>query len=476
MRSLVWFRADLRTQDNPALTQATRDADRGVVAVFVLCRTQWRKAHHLSDAKVDLMLRTLTVLKKDLEKLNIPLKVIDRNWFDEVPAALKTLCRDVEADALYFNREYEVNEQQRDEAVTDALEDVGLKVHAFTDQVAMDPGLNRTQKGDFYSVFTPFKKSWIAAHKDGKARDAAESPRKQPEMACESDEIPDRLPGFERTGHLHDRWPAGEHEALDRLSAFCDKRIADYHEQRDTPSLDGTSGLSPYLANGSLSPIQCLNAALEANNNRLDTGSQGAATWISEIIWREFYRHILVGFPRVCRHKPFKLETESIRWEDNDEHFEAWAEGRTGVPIVDAAMRQLLETGWMHNRLRMIVAMFFSKDLFLDWRRGERFFSEHLIDLDLASNNGGWQWSASTGVDAAPYFRIFNPFSQSKKCDPDGTFIRRYVPELKSLSDKTIHEPAQAKNDLFRSLDYPEPIVDHSKARERAIRAFKDNK
>lgn len=277
--------------------------------------------------------------------------------------------------------------------------------------------------------------------------------------------------------NLADRWPSGEKHALSRLKAFIDNRIADYADHRDTPSLGGTSTLSPPLAAGILSPRQCLHAALAANQNRIDSGKNGVVVWIQELIWREFHKSVLVGFPRVSRARAFKQDTERIRWKDDGKAFKAWCEGRTGYPIVDAAMRQLNATGWMHNRLRMITAAFLTKDLLIDWRKGEAYFASRLIDFDLASNNGGWQWSASTGTDAQPYFRIFNPTSQSERFDPDGAFIRKWVPELEDLPAKQIHAPAdKAGRDLFSGLDYPDPIVDHAKARDRAIKVFKDLK
>jgi deoxyribodipyrimidine photo-lyase len=222
-----------------------------------------------------------------------------------------------------------------------------------------------------------------------------------------------------------------------------------------------------------LSPRQCLHAALAANQGEFDSGNPGVVTWINELLWREFYKHILVGYPRVSRHRAFRLETEAVPWRHAPQELAAWQEGRTGLPIIDAAMRQLLATGWMHNRLRMIVAMFLTKNLLIDWREGERFFMRHLIDGDLAANNGGWQWSASTGTDAAPYFRIFNPISQSQKFDPDGHFIRQWVPELAGLNKRDIHDPSSLGG-LFAPSGYPRPIVDLSRSRERALAAFKN--
>ncbi|RKP17893.1 DNA photolyase, FAD-binding/Cryptochrome, partial [Rozella allomycis CSF55] len=222
---------------------------------------------------------------------------------------------------------------------------------------------------------------------------------------------------------------------------------------------------------------ECLNEALIANKGLLDSGNEGAVTWISELCWREFYRHVLFHYPRVCMYQPFKLETKNIKWRDDPEGFEKWCKGETGYPIVDAGMRQLNKTGWMHNRSRMIAAMFLTKDLLIDWRKGEKYFMENLIDGDFASNNGGWQWSASTGTDSQPYFRVFNPLLQSQKNDPDGVFIKKWVPELKGLNKKQIHCPKDCLGaSEFKKLNYPLPLVDHDMARKRAIDAFKNLK
>ncbi|MEK1908449.1 MAG: FAD-binding domain-containing protein, partial [Pseudomonas sp.] len=229
---------------------------------------------------------------------------------------------------------------------------------------------------------------------------------------------------------------------------------------------------STYLAAGVISPRQCLHAALRGNQGEFDSGNPGAVSWINELLWREFYKHILVGYPRVSRHRAFRPETEALPWRDAPQDLLAWQQGRTGIPLIDAAMRQLLATGWMHNRLRMVVAMFLTKNLLIDWREGERFFMRHLIDGDLAANNGGWQWSASTGTDAAPYFRIFNPISQSQKFDADGRFIRTWLPELVGLNKRDIHDPS-AMGGVFGLAEYPRPIVDLAHSRERVLQAFR---
>jgi deoxyribodipyrimidine photo-lyase len=464
----MWFRSDLRVKDNTALHHACKDADEGVIGVFAICPKQWAD-HDWGSMKVDFVLRNLRSLSDALDKLGIPLLLIRTGRFDKVPQKLLQLANRHACDALYFNGEYEVNERQRDREVTALFEKHGRTVHDFTDQVILDVSRLRTRAGGWYTVFTPFKRTWCDVLQDDGPPRIWPKPRRQQNPGIKSDALPQSLTGF--TGHRRpDLWPEGEQAAHKLLKDFVSKRIGDYHQARDFPGVDGTSTLSPYLAAGVLSPRQCLAAALDANDGRLDSGRKGVTTWISELIWREFYRHILLGFPRVCMHRPFRLETEKLRWRDDQDRFRAWCQGQTGFPIVDAGMRQLAQTGWMHNRLRMVVAMFLTKDLFIDWRWGERHFMQHLVDGDFASNNGGWQWSASTGTDAAPYFRIFNPISQSRRFDKDGDFIRRFVPELRDLPAGVIHEPDE---DLAREVDYPKPIVDRAAARRHAIESFR---
>ncbi len=468
MRPLVWLRADLRVADNPALHHACAAASRGCIAVFVITPEQWRE-HHWSDVKVDLILRTLGELSGELDKINVPLLVRTAGRFRDVPQLLLDLARKHECDELHFCHEYEVNESRRDETVTGIFEDAGLRVRGWHDQTIVPPGDLRTGSDGYYTVFTPFFRAWKKRLGRDGIPEALSRPKRQRDRACAPDEIPAAVDGFEFAGASPDLWPAGEREARRRLARFIDKRIRGYSTARDHPALDATSRLSPYLTVGAISIGQCLRAAVEANGNSLGRKT-GAATWISELAWREFYRHFLVGFPRVCMDRPFKLKTEKIQWRDDDKGFDAWREGRTGVPIVDAAMRQLDETGWMHNRLRMVTAMFLTKDLFIDWRRGERYFMQRLIDGDLASNNGGWQWSASTGADAAPWFRVFNPYRQSERFDADGEFIRTWVSELSKVEGDDVHDPPPL---LREQLGYPIAIVDHAEAARRAIAAFK---
>jgi len=473
MRALVWFRSDLRVRDNTALHHACARATRGVVAVFTICPGQWRE-HDLGGMKVEFVLRNLRELSSRLEGLNIPLKVLTIDRFDGVPEAIAGLMGELECDGLFFNREYEVNELRRDEAVTARVLELGREVHAYTDQVMVEPGRVRTNDGAWYKVFTPFSRAWAQAVEEDGGIEVLRAPRKQAEMPIEPDAVPESVDGFDLSVGRDDLWPAGEAHAASRLRAFIEGRIDSYKERRDSPAVNGTSTMSPYLTLGVVSPRQCVRAGLDAGGQlpSKKTKRSGPNAWISELVWREFYKHVLVGFPRVSMGKAFQPQTERIKWSYDEEAFEAWREGRTGYPIVDAAMRQLNQTGWMHNRLRMIVAMFLTKDLLIDWRWGERYFMQRLVDGDLASNNGGWQWSASTGTDAAPYFRIYNPTEQGKRHDPEGAFVKKFVPELAELNGKFTHEPWELGEIERADIEYPERMVDHAKARERVMAVF----
>lgn len=473
-RHLVWLRADLRTIDNTALLAACKEKAAEVACVYAITPQQWL-AHDVAAVRVDFELRTLAVLQKNLAALNIPLLILKVPDFNALPKSLAALASRHRINAVHANRQYECNEIARDQAVAAALEKSGIPLSLHHDQCAVPPGTICKNDGGLYSVFTPFKKTWLERLVSCGFQPQPAPPKRLGKFT-ESDVVPDRAEGF--SSHVDPDvaavwWPAGEGAALKRLADFSNRKLQDYLVQRDLPATDGVSRLSPYLAMGALSPRQCLNAAF--NHRALHGESAGGNQWIAELGWRDFYKHVMAGWPRVCQHRPFKLETDPIRWRHDEKEFRQWCEGRTGFPLVDAAMRQLQQTGWMHNRLRMVVAMFLTKDLFIDWRWGEKFFMQHLIDGDLSANNGGWQWSASTGNDAAPYFRIFNPVAQSMKCDPQGLFIREYIPELRQVPTAEIHAPhGKGQASLFSS--YPAPMVDHRMARERVLAAFKSLK
>lgn len=486
-RQLVWFRSDLRLEDNPALFRACQQGE--VVAVFVHSPEQWQE-HGWGDLKTAFVLSNLHALAQQLRQLNIPLKILTVTRFSYAPQALLELAKELGINKLLFNDEYEWNEQQRDNAVVEAFTQAGINVERFTDQVIFPPGSIRTGKGDFYTVFTPFYRNWLSQLKPEHL-----VPLPAPQAQAPTQLANDPLPAFVSSQQLK-LWPAGEAAAHQKLQDFAEQALNNYDQQRDFPALAGTSQISAYLAAGVLSPRQGLAAAQMHSAGRFMDKSTGAGVWVSELVWREFYRHLLIGFPRISKGRAFKPATEKLAWRSIENSkvqrdLQAWQTGQTGFPIIDAAMRQLLETGWMHNRLRMLVAMFLSKNLLIDWRVGEAFFMQHLIDGDLAANNGGWQWAASTGTDAVPYFRIFNPYTQSAKFDPQGEFIRHYLPELAHLNNKDIHQPPANKlvvdklseglftNESFgdesgnrKSSSYPAPIIDLKLSRDRVMQAF----
>ncbi|MCY1278150.1 Deoxyribodipyrimidine photo-lyase [compost metagenome] len=469
MRQLMWFRTDLRVQDNTAL-HATLTAG-PTIALYLISPGQWR-THDDAPAKVDFWLRNLAELARALDRLNVPLLIRQADTWADAPGVVRDLCRDLDIRAVQVNEEYGVNEVRRDRAVAERLAADGIVLRSHLDQLFFRPGSVLTRSGGYFQVYSQFRK--VCYQRLHTALPGClPPPMAQAELGIPGDTPPATVDGFPApAASLRQLWPAGEAAAQERLETFALETLRCYEERRDFPAHPGTSQLSPYLAAGVLSPRQCLHAALRNNQGEFDSGSPGVVCWINELLWREFYKHILAGFPRVSQHRPFRRETEALAWRNAPEELEAWQQGRTGIPIVDAAMRQLLATGWMHNRLRMVVAMFLSKNLLIDWREGERWFMRHLIDGDLAANNGGWQWSASTGTDAAPYFRIFNPVSQSQKFDPDGHFLRHWLPELGHLDKRDIHNPA-GLGGLFGVEGYPAPLVELSTSRERALAAFK---
>ena len=469
MKSVVWFRRDLRIADNTALYQAARESSEGVVGLFVITAHQW-KEHDEADCKVEFWLDNLAILSTELAKLRIPLRIETSETFADVPDLIVNFTRKNKCSAVYLNREYEVNELRRDANVALACRQSDIGVRRFHDRIVVPPREITTKEGKFYSVFTPYRRVWETKALD--FLDVLPKPQKQPELKLMPSKVPVKVPGFEFSGLRKDLWKAGEKEAHRRLGKFTDK-ISNYQEARDTPSINGTSLLSPYLAAGVISPRQCLAAAVAANNGKV-RNDDGPSTWISELCWRDFYTHVMVACPRVSRHQPFKSKTNALNWRTNEDDFEAWSTGQTGYPLVDAGMRQLNQTGWMHNRLRMVTAMFLTKNLLIDWRWGERYFMQRLVDGDLAANNGGWQWSASTGTDSVPYFRIFNPFSQSKRFDPEGLFIKKMCPELQDVPPSALHDPKKLTASISElELDYPGFVVDYKAGRERALKAFK---
>lgn len=461
--NLVWFRSDLRAYDNPAFQAAMHSGS--CVAVYCLAVNQW-EMHGVSEHKRSLIVRQLFSLAEDLAALNVPLRVINCGTFSGIQSELAELCCQIGITKVFCNHEYELNERRLTQDVETSLQTVRVDLHAFHDQCAIEPGQILNQSGEMYQVYTSFKQRYYG-YFDRLARPLANRPERQGETGIESDTTV--LMDYSLDPEMSELWPAGEDEAHERLESFIEARVKAYKDVRDFPDVNGTSTLSPYLAIGALSTRQCMHAMISLNGGVLHSDQPGIQTWTNELIWREFYRHFLFAHPDLCTHKPFKKNTDDLPWSSDSERFNAWCEGRTGYPIVDAGIRQLNQTGWMHNRLRMVCAMFLTKHLMVDWRLGEQYFMARLVDADFASNNGGWQWSASTGVDAAPYFRIFNPTRQSERFDKDGEFIRRYVGELSSLDARSIHDPSPQQRE---ALDYPSPIVEHRGAVERTKALF----
>lgn len=473
MPTLVWLREDLRVQDNPALFHAAEN-NTGTIALYIIDANMWRQ-HNMAACRVEFILRGLKELSKELAKLNIPLLIATVSASNKILETITKIINQYKISVLYFNKQYEVNELERDKVITEYLTKQDINCYQYDDQTILPPGSVTNQQDEYFKVFTAYKRTWYKILQQRGGIKLFKTPKPQVNLNIQSSVIPEKINGFESNIDPM-LWSAGEKAAHKKLQYFLDQNILTYDKARDFPAIDGTSKLSPYLSTGMISARACFQAAQFANHNELDTGNSGAVTWMNELIWRDFYKHILVAVPRVSKGQAYKLATENIPWQYNDEHFAAWCKGETGFPIIDAAMRQLNQTGWMHNRLRMVVAMFLAKNLLLDWRLGEKYFIQHLIDGDLAANNGGWQWSASTGTDAVPYFRIFNPISQSERFDPRGEFIRQYCPELAALDDRAIHDPYKRAPLIAANSKYPKPLVDLAVTRARALAAFKNLK
>ena len=474
--ALVWFRRDLRMADHTALNDALSRHDK-VWGVFVYDQT---------------ILAELPAQDRRVEFIHQSVQSLQSAWQSRQPASrLITLAGDpvellprlagiLGVQEVITHHDDEPQALTRDRAVAQALAAQQQGWQSFKDHVIFERSEVLTQQGRPYTVFTPYKKAWLAKWQQGGA------PACQPLRASHLDRlapVPDGLGdefrlqdlGFETTNLEALGLHGGEDAAQARWQQFL-PRLAHYHERRDFPAVAGPSYLSVHLRFGTISVRQLALHAHEA----AQAGSEGAAVWLSELVWRDFYHQLMHHFPHAMS-RAFKPEFDRVQWaqgEQAEARWQAWCEGRTGYPLVDAAMRQLLHSGYMHNRLRMVVASFLTKDLGIDYRRGEAFFARHLNDFDLAANNGGWQWAASTGCDAQPWFRIFNPVTQSRKFDPDGAFIRRYVPELATLDDRDIHAPWEAppmallQAGLTLGQHYPRPIVDHALAREETLARF----
>jgi deoxyribodipyrimidine photo-lyase len=468
----IWFRNDLRLADNQALTAAcehARAVNAKVKAVYLVTPEQWR-LHDVGARQLDFIRRHLHELARALARLGVEFELWQCARYRDIASLWQQQLLQQHGIAIYAGREPEFNEICRDQQ----LLDVGVPLRLTDEHCLLPPLSVLNQSGDMYRVFTPFSRRWRE-----QARCFAIVPLPAPTpiaTALDNVQLETTQARIEQLFQplINDvdtsSWPAGEGEAQRRLQQFIDNGVSDYQQLRDFPAVAATSSLSPYLTLGVISPRQCFAALLARFPEVLNDDTSPGRSWLTELIWREFYRHLLVAFPHLSKGANFNPLADNVIWRNHPQEFAAWCAGKTGYPIVDAAMRQLNSSGWMHNRLRMIVASFLSKHLLVDWRWGEQYFRQQLLDGDLAANNGGWQWSAGTGCNAQPWFRIFNPISQSEKFDADGRFIRHWLPELASTPLAELHRPNPARN-LFNS-DYPAPIVDHQAARERALKVL----
>lgn len=468
MRCLLWFRHDLRTHDNPALHQFSQiflnlpGSKVYCKAIFFISEQQWL-SHHWSPIKIDFIKRHAQALVKELKKINIDLELISVDDYSEQGEYLKNYCKKNNITTIFANSELEFNEQQRDKALIES----GLTLTLFEADVIVPKGKILNQSGSMFKVFTPFKSAWLTYVKQFGFEYLGKIDRLNP---LKKDELTENTP-IENSSKSSN-WPLVTEIENNVLPFFLQKKISKYSELRDIPSIKGTSGLSPYLAAGVLSPRYILTLLIHKYPDILTATESSEFSWLNELIWREFYRHLMFHQPRLCKHQCFNPKYQQLKWSNDRQIYKAWCKGKTGYPLVDAAMRQLNTTGWMHNRLRMVVASFLTKHLLVDWRLGEKYFMQHLIDGDLAANNGGWQWAASTGCDAQPYFRIFNPIRQSERFDPNGEFIRKYIPELKDVPDKKIHFPHQYIKDKKLAIYWP-AIVEHKEARLKALSFYR---
>ena len=478
-KALVWLRRDLRLYDNAALHHALKESkqvwlafifDTDILTPLKQGELDSKGLKH--DRRVDFIWQGLKQIDDELKQLGGGLIV----RFGKPTECIPEIAKELDVKTVFTNHDYEPSTIARDEIVKTSLEKLGIQFESFKDQVIFEKKEILTNSNTVFSIFTPYKNNWLKTLQE-KDLASYECNPKPGQLASIPKKLALPFPSLESMGFcptgIEAYLPPGSAGGQAFLEDFL-SRIDQYQIGRDFPAIKGVSYLSTHLRFGMLS----IRGLVREAHRRMLAGSMGATIWLSELIWRDFYFMILANHPRLADGASFKPDYDTIEWESGahaKKLFKAWCEGKTGYPLVDAAMHQLNQSGYMHNRLRMVVASFLTKDLGIDWRWGEAYFAEHLNDFELSSNNGGWQWASSSGCDAQPYFRIFNPITQSEKFDPEGKFIRRYLPQLEKLSKKTIHAPWKAGHieleaaGVVLGRDYPLPVVDHDEARKKTL-------
>ena len=451
MHTLVWFRNDLRVADNPALFHSCTQGN--VTACYIHASNYWKRLGY-SLGKKDFLVGSLLVLEKTLTQLGIPLHVIEATNHQDIPQTLLQLALSQHCQNIAFNRRILIEERVQDEFVEKTTLSNGISTSSYDDATLVPPGKINNSDGKFYKVFTPHYRKWTR-HVQSTDIQLLPAPAKQHAAHVSSNWL-NKSDLQIKNSECY--WSPGESAALEQLINFCTSS-KQYDSERDIPSLNATSLLSAHLSIGTISARQCLWHAMAS--------SWSMDSWIRQLAWRDFYAHLVLENPDLSRGLPFQSKSDQIPWRHDNEQFDRWCTGQTGFPFVDAGMRQLNSTGFMHNRLRMITAQFLTKTLLIDWRMGERYFMSQLVDGDFPNNNGGWQWSASTGTDSVPYFRVMNPLLQSKRFDPEAIFIRDLIPELRDEATTNIH------CGISDNSKYPKPMVDLNTSRQRVLSAFK---
>ena len=462
--ALVWFRRDLRDYDHAALSSALQNSRR-VYCVFVFDTDILSRLPEKADRRVEFIWESVCELQSSLRERGGDLLIVYGSAAEEIPA----LAVKLGVCAVFCNRDYEPEAVARDARVAEALSKDNIAFRQYKDQVIFEREEILTQSGKPYGVYTPYRNAWMRKLETVSFQPY---PTEMTTGELATHPLPHTCPTLEQLGftrtNLADLKVRPGMSGGSQLALDFQDRIDNYADARNFPAVKGVSYLSVHLRFGTVSVRQLVRMALER-------GGRGAESWLGELIWRDFYFQLLHHYPQLAEGRTFKPEFDEISWPNDPVLFQSWCLGKTGFPLVDAAMRQLLESGYMHNRLRMVTASFLVKDLLVDWRMGEKWFAEKLLDFDLAANNGGWQWAASTGCDAQPWFRIFNPVTQSQKFDPKGKFIRRYVPELDACEEDEIHAPWKipVERRARLGLKYPSPVVDHAIQRMRVLALYK---